>query len=137
VLWTSAEELLISYNDAPFVSEQYRTALDGVGARAERLAGGDLPPELAAWVDTLGQDNVRSLSVSLLIDLLTIETEPARAEEIAHDMTAPGRRPAAVGRLRGRPGGDPRARRSRRLVQDRPGCLPPGARSPRRVDRHA
>jgi HEAT repeat protein len=88
VLWTSAEELLISYNDAPFVSEQYRAALDGVGDRAERLAGGDLPPELAAWVDTLGQDNVRTLSVMLLIDLLTIETEAARAEEIAHDMTA-------------------------------------------------
>jgi HEAT repeat protein len=88
VLWTSAEELLISYNDAPFVSAGYRSALDGVGDRAERLAGGDLPPELAAWVDTLGQDNVRSLSVMLLIDLLTIETEAERAEEIAHDMTA-------------------------------------------------
>ena len=88
VLWTSAEELLISYNDAAFVSEQYRSALDGVGARAERLAGGELPPELAAWVDSLGQDNVRTLSVMLLIDLLTIETEAARAEEIAHDMTA-------------------------------------------------
>ena len=88
VLWTSAEELLISYNDAPFVSEGYRTALDGVGGRAERLAVGEIPPELAEMVDTLGQDNVRSLSVMLLIDLLTIETEAARAEEIAHDMAA-------------------------------------------------
>jgi HEAT repeat protein len=87
-LWSSAEELLISYNDAPFVSEGYRTALDGVGGRAERLAAGEIPPELAEMVDTLGQDNVRSLSVMLLIDLLTIETEPARAEEIAHDMAA-------------------------------------------------
>ena len=88
VLWTSAEELLISYNDAPFVSEGYRTALDGVGVRAERLAATEIPPELAEMVDTLGQDNVRSLSVMLLIDLLTIETEAARAEEIAHDMAA-------------------------------------------------
>ena len=45
-LWTSAEELLISYNDAPFVSDGYRAALDGVGARAERLAVTDLPPDL-------------------------------------------------------------------------------------------
>jgi hypothetical protein len=88
VLWTSAEELLISYNDAPFVSEGYRTALDGVGARADRLAAGEIPPELAEMVETLGQDNVRSLSVMLLIDLLTIETEAPRAEEIAHDMAA-------------------------------------------------
>jgi HEAT repeat protein len=88
VLWSSAEELLISYNDAPFVSEGYRTALDGVGVRAERLAATEIPPELAEMVDTLGQDNVRTLSVMLLIDLLTIETEAARAEEIAHDMAA-------------------------------------------------
>jgi hypothetical protein len=89
VLWTSAEELLIGYNDSDFVSEQYRTALDNVGARAERLAtGGELPPELPAWLDSLGQDSVRSLSVQLLIDLLTIERDPERAGQIAHDMAA-------------------------------------------------
>ena len=89
VLWTSAEELLISYNDSDFVSDSYRTALDNVGGRAEKLAaGGDLPPELAEWVDTLGQENVRSLSVTLLIDLLGIERVADRAAEIAHDMAA-------------------------------------------------
>ena len=89
VLWTSAEELLISYNDSDFVSDSYRTALDGVGGRAERAAtAGDLPPDLPEWLDTLGQDNVRSLSVLLLTDLLSIERDAARAAEIAHDMAA-------------------------------------------------
>jgi HEAT repeat protein len=89
VLWTSAEELLISYNDSDFVSDSYRTALDNVGARAEKLAsGGDLPIELSEWVDSLGQENVRSLSVLLLIDLLSIERDADRAAEIAHDMAA-------------------------------------------------
>jgi len=88
-LWTSAEELLISYNDSAFVSDSYRAALDNVGTRAERLAtGGDLPPELPVWLDTLGQESVRSLSVMLLIDLLNIERDPARAVEITHDMAA-------------------------------------------------
>jgi HEAT repeat protein len=87
-LWTSAEELLISYNDAAFVSDGYRAALDGVGGRAERLAVTDLPPDLPEWIDSLGQENVRSLSVMLLIDLLTIEQDPARAAEISHDMAA-------------------------------------------------
>ena len=54
-------------------------ALDGVGGRAERLAGGDLPPELPDWLDTLGQDNVRSLSVMLLIDLLDARDATERA----------------------------------------------------------
>ncbi len=88
VLWASAEELLIAYNDAPFVSESYSAALDGVGGRADRLATGDLPPELPAWMLSLGQENVRTLSVMLLIDLLTIERDADRAGEIAHDMTA-------------------------------------------------
>src|SRR4029079_6130263 len=35
VLWSSMEELLVSYNDRPFVSEGYRASLDGLGARAE------------------------------------------------------------------------------------------------------
>ena len=87
-LWTSMEELLVSYDDKPFVSEGYRTALDGVGGRAERMAVVDLPPEIADWMRTLGQENVRSLSVILLIDLLTIERDADRAGEIAHDMEA-------------------------------------------------
>ena len=87
-LWTSMEELLISYNDKPFVSEEYRTALDGVGGRAETMAIVDLPPELPDWMDSLGQANVRKLSVIMLIDLLTIERDPVRASQIADDMVA-------------------------------------------------
>jgi HEAT repeats len=87
-LWTSIEELLVSYNDKPFVSDTYRNALDNVGGRAERMAAVDLPPELEAWVETLGQDNVRALSVSLLIDLLGLEREEGRASSIAQDMEA-------------------------------------------------
>ena len=87
-LWASMEELLVSYNDKPFVSETYRTALDGVGGRAERMATLDLPPELAEWIDTLGQENVRTLSVMLLIDLLTLERDARRAADITQDLGA-------------------------------------------------
>jgi hypothetical protein len=87
-LWSSTEELLVSYNERPFVSETYRTALDEVGARAERMAAAELPTELQEWMASLGQDNVRALSVQMLIDMLAIETEPKRAGEIAHDMEA-------------------------------------------------
>jgi hypothetical protein len=90
VLWTSMEELLVSYNDKPFVSDSYKAALDGVGGRAEKMAAGDLPPELPDWMASLGQESVRSLSVTMLIDLLTLEKEAKRASEIAEDMTALG-----------------------------------------------
>ena len=87
-IWTSMEELLISYNDKPFVSEQYRTQLDGATGRAEQMAIKDLPEEMPEWANSLGQQNVRKLSVVLIIDLLKLERDAARAAEIADDMTA-------------------------------------------------
>jgi hypothetical protein len=88
VLWASTEELLVSYNDSQYVSETYRQSLDGIGGRAERLAGSDLPPELPEWLESLGRDSVRALSVTMLIDLFTLERDPGRAEEMAPDLSA-------------------------------------------------
>jgi HEAT repeat protein len=87
-LWTSMEELLLTYNERPFVSAQYRSGLDQVGGRAATMAAADLPEELVGLIDTLGQDNVRRLSAILLIDLLTLERDPARAPEVARDVAA-------------------------------------------------
>jgi HEAT repeat protein len=89
-LWTSMEELLLAYNERPFVSAQYKTGLDGVGERAAAMAEGDIPADLAALVGTLGQDNVRRLSAILLVDLLALEHDPGRAEEVARDVAALG-----------------------------------------------
>ena len=85
-LWTSMEQLLLTYNEKPFVSASYRTRLDQVGGRASEMAATAIPPEFAALVDTLGQDNVRRLSVILLIDLLKLERDPKRAPEVAADV---------------------------------------------------
>jgi len=86
-LWSSMEELLLTYNERPFVSQSYRAGLDGIGARAETMAG-DVPADLVELIDTLGQDSVRRLSATLLIDLLKLERDPARAPELARDVAA-------------------------------------------------
>ena len=86
--WASMETLLLSYDETPFVSASYQSTLDAAGARGEMLASRELPTELPEWVDTLGQDNVRSLSVMLITDLLRIEENAERATEIARDMIA-------------------------------------------------
>jgi HEAT repeat protein len=86
-LWSSMEELLLTYNERPFVSTGYKAGLDQVAARAEQMAT-DVPADLAELVETLGQDNVRRLSVRLLIDLLKLERDPARAPELASDVAA-------------------------------------------------
>jgi HEAT repeat protein len=88
--WASMEQLLLSYDEKPFVSRAYQTAMEGAIGRAETIAARDLPPEFSEWVETLGQENVRSLSVLLLTDLLRIEEDADRAAEIANDMMALG-----------------------------------------------
>ena len=85
-VWASMEELLLSYDETPYVSASYQASLEGAGGRAEMLAAHDLPPELPEWVESLGQDNVRSLSVALIADLLRLEEHADRAADIARDM---------------------------------------------------
>jgi HEAT repeat protein len=85
-VWASMEELLLSYDETPYVSTTYQTALEGAGERGDLMAGRDLPPELPEWVETLGQDNVRSLSVVLVTDLLRLEENADRAADITRDM---------------------------------------------------
>ena len=86
-LWTSMEELLLTYNERPFVGVDYKAGLDQIGSRAEQMAR-EVAPELAELIHTLEQDNVRKLSVILLIDLLRIERDPQRAPEVARDVGA-------------------------------------------------
>ena len=85
--WGSMEELLLTYNERPFVGTEYKVGLDSVGARAEHMAR-EVAPELAELVHTLDQENVRRLSVILLIDLLRLERDPKRAPEVARDVGA-------------------------------------------------
>ncbi len=87
-LWASMEELLISYNDRPFVSDAYRTALERVGSRAERLAAGELPAELPEWLAGIDEASVRALSVTLLVDLLGLERDEGRIDALADDLEA-------------------------------------------------
>jgi HEAT repeat protein len=84
----SLEELLLKYDESPYVSETYRDSMDRATDRAAEMAARDLPPERDEWVATLGHEAVREISGQLLIDLLNLETIEARAGEIARDMSA-------------------------------------------------
>ena len=87
-VWSSMETLLLSYDETPYVSDAYRVALEGVGARGELLADRLMPSELPQWIETLEQDNVRALSVTLVTDLLRIEDRLEYAEALAQDVLA-------------------------------------------------
>jgi hypothetical protein len=77
-LWKNATELLTTYSDAKFVSDDYGLELATVRAQAievERVS--DDPPErIRAWVATVGESAIRQLDHQVLLDLLTLERRP-------------------------------------------------------------
>ena len=78
--WKNAADMLTSYSDEQFVSESYARELSDARTQAlevERVS--DDPPErIGSWVTSVGPAEVRSLDLQLLVDLLTIETDPER-----------------------------------------------------------
>jgi len=84
-LWHSAADMLTSYSDASFVSEEYGKELTAARAQAlevERVS--DDPPErVHAWVGTVSESALQDLDLSLLRDLLRIEEDPALWEGMA------------------------------------------------------
>lgn len=83
--WTSIEELLLSYNDEQFVSEEYRAVLDGARSEAHGTPSVRLA-EMAEWLDTLGEPALRDVSVALLVDLLRLEPAGDRAGTVLNHM---------------------------------------------------
>jgi HEAT repeat protein len=84
-LWQSAADMLTSYSDASFVSDEYGKELSGARAQAlevERVS--DDPPErVHAWVATVSEQALQDLDLSLLRDVLRIENDPAQWESMA------------------------------------------------------
>jgi hypothetical protein len=75
-LWKSAENLLTTYSDSSFVSDEYARELSIARTQAievERVS--DDPPErISAWLASVSEAELRKLDQRLLLDLLEIET---------------------------------------------------------------
>jgi hypothetical protein len=84
-LWQTAAQMLTSYSDKKFVSDQYARELSAAktrGVEVERVS--DDPPErVEQWLATIDDTAVRGLNYELTLDLLRIEDEPAMWEQIA------------------------------------------------------
>jgi HEAT repeat protein len=84
-LWHGVEQMLTSYTDARYVSEDYARELSHartLPVDVERVS--DDPPErIAVWLSTVSDAALRSLDQDLLTDLLHIETDPLRWRDVA------------------------------------------------------
>lgn len=82
-----AEKLLTSYSDTSFVIEEYGRELSSAGARAIDVdqTSDDPPERVTAWLSTVATSVLRTLDLTLMLDLLRIEESDDRWSE----MTTP------------------------------------------------
>ena len=75
-----AHKLLTSYSDKPFISEPYARELSSARTHAVAVekVSDDPPERVTGWLTTVSTTAVRTLDISLLLDLLRIEQHDAR-----------------------------------------------------------
>ena len=85
-----AEKLLTSYSDQSYVSEAYARELSGARTRAiEVEQTSDDPPErITAWLSSIATSALRALDLTLLLDLLRIETDDGKWGELMTPVVA-------------------------------------------------
>jgi hypothetical protein len=74
-----AQELLTSYSDRPFVSDEYARELTAARTKAVQVeeVSDDPPERITGWVNTVATSALRALDLTLVLDLLRLEEEPA------------------------------------------------------------
>jgi HEAT repeats len=84
-LWNGVEQMLTSYTDARYVSDEYARELSHARTLpidVEKIS--DDPPErIAAWLSTVSDSALRNLDQDLLTDLLHIENDASRWRDVA------------------------------------------------------
>jgi len=79
-----AEKLLTSYSDETFVSDAYGRELSDSRTRAIEVeeVSDDPPERIGVWLGTIATTSLRSLDLTLVLDLLRIEEDDVRWGEL-------------------------------------------------------
>jgi len=77
-VWKGSSEMLMSYSDAKFVTEDYARELTTAQTQAVDVdkIGDDPPVRIRAWLATVSDTDIRLLDQLLILDLLRIEVRP-------------------------------------------------------------
>jgi HEAT repeat protein/PBS lyase HEAT-like repeat-containing protein len=89
-LWNNVSEMLTSYSDSSFVSDEYGRELSSARTQAievERVSD-DPPDRINAWLGTVAISAVRALDLTLLLDLLRIEQDAVRWRDLMRPIVA-------------------------------------------------
>lgn len=80
----NAKDMLMTYSDEAFVSQDYARELSSARAQAVEVerVGDDPPERLSTWLSTVNDVSLRALDLQLLLDLLVIERDPTRWRDV-------------------------------------------------------
>jgi HEAT repeat protein len=89
-LWQRATDMLTSYRDETFVSQEYARELSDARTHAEELdrIADDPPERIAQWLSSTTDPAVRALDLVLLLDLLRLEQDAVRWRELMDPVVA-------------------------------------------------
>jgi len=78
-LWQTAADMLTSYSDKKYVSDDYGRELSAARTRAIEVeqVSDDPPNRVRQWLETISETAVSHLDLQLLLDILRIEDDPA------------------------------------------------------------
>jgi len=83
--WQQSEEMLLTYSDKAFVSDEYNNELGRLLDRSVEIEKDRTDPIdlMVAWRDTVDDDNVRLLDAALLADLMHLQQEVTHWRDLA------------------------------------------------------
>lgn len=85
--WDSLTNMLSGPGDVVFASSEYSTSLQAAEARSHQLRM-QAPDQLGTWMHSVSSESVRTLSVTLLLDLFNFEDRPDGVTDLAGDLAA-------------------------------------------------
>lgn len=83
-LMSNAKDMLMTYSDEPFISEEYARQLTSTRTQAVEVerTSDDPPDRVLGWIDTVSETSLRALDLRLLLDLLAIEANPDKWRDV-------------------------------------------------------
>ncbi len=84
-VWSTLERFLEGPADSAYVSRLYGESIEQAEARSNRVRL-DAPAKLDEWVRSVAPESIRTLSATVLLDLFSLERNPAAVLETAKDL---------------------------------------------------
>jgi HEAT repeat protein len=101
-LWQNAANMLMNYQDKPYVSADYARELSSARSQAIEVdrVSDDPPERIQEWMSTVTSEAVRELDLRLMLDLTRLLDDPAQWRDLVNVMTSEIERLTLIGDAR-------------------------------------